>query len=187
MNRFITSLIATLAFTVCGLTWVLAQSSASTARTASPSTLAPLEFLVGGVWHGELPARPDGSKMGIDLRSDWSPNHQSIRFDSAFISGGKPSPYTSGAYSWNPVGKQIVFAYTDAEGSLIEGAVSVENAALVHNFTISKANAEIEKARAIITPHGRNSYTNDIFVDKGGSFQKIASLQYDRVGAAEAR
>jgi hypothetical protein len=178
MNRFFMSL--AIAMVSLLITTIFLPAEPSSPSTENTSPLSPIQFLVGGVWRGELPPNPDGSKMQIDLRGDWSPNHQSIRFDSAFVTGGKSSPYTSGAYSWDPVGKQIVFSYADAEGSLVQGAVQIDNGALVHNFTMSKTSAQVEKGRAILTPHGQNSYTNDIFVEKDGSFQKVVSLTYQR-------
>ena len=50
----------------------------------------------------------------------------------------------------------------------------------MHNFTITDPSGKVEGARAVITPQGPNSYTNDIFVEKDGSFQKMVSVEYIR-------
>ncbi len=118
--------------------------------------------------------------MSIELRCEWAANHQGIRFDGAFVVDGKRAPYTSGIYGWNAAKKQLVFTYSDAEGNLIEGAVTIENGALVHDFTSTDLHGKIEKARAIITPRGADAYTNDIFVEKDGSLQKMVSVKYER-------
>src|ERR1700726_4683375 len=141
------------------------------ADSAGPSTTSPFDpiaFLVGGVWRGDLPPAADGKK--IELRCEWAANHQGIRFDGAFLVNGKRAPYTSGVYSWNPAKHQIVFVYSDAQGNLTEGAVDLKDGALVHNFTITDPSGKVERARAVITPQGPNAYTNDIFVEKDGSF-----------------
>ncbi|MDQ6913262.1 MAG: hypothetical protein M3128_10355 [Verrucomicrobiota bacterium] len=160
-----------------------ARESAPSATTTSP--FAPVAFLVGGLWRGDLPPTPDGKKMSIELRCDWAANHQGIRFDGAFVVDGKRAPYTSGIYNWNAAKKQLVFTYSDAEGNLIEGAVTIENGALVHNFTSTDSHGKIEKARAIITSRGADAYTNDIFVEKDGGLQKMVSVKYERARTAK--
>jgi hypothetical protein len=161
----------------------LATSSVAlmTAATSAPvSPLEPIAFLVGGVWRGHLPAGKTGPAPSIELRCDWSANHQGIRFDSSFVVDGKRSPYTSGIYNWNPSKRLLVFVYSDAEGSLTEGGVTLENGALIHDFTVTDVHGKVEKARAIITPHGPNAYTNNILMEKNGSFERVVSVEYER-------
>lgn len=142
--------------------------------------LAEIKFLVGGVWSGDLPATADGTHIGIELKADWTPNRQAIRFDSTFVNNGKRTPYTSGCYFWNAAKGRTVFAYADGEGNLIEGEVFLENGALRHEFTITTRQGKVEKARALITPHLPDGYTNDIFVEKEGAWTKMASVNYRR-------
>ena len=144
------------------------------------SPLGPISFLVGGVWRGELPAAANGEKTSIEMRCDWTPNHQAIRFDSAFVRASQPAPYTSGMYCWNAAKDQIVFTYCDAEGNLTEGVVFQETNTLRHEFTITDRQGKTEKARAIITPHLPDNYSNEIFVEKDGAWQKIANVSYRR-------
>lgn len=155
-----------------------ATEPARPATTTSPFT--PIVFLVGGVWRGDLPPAPDGKKMSIELRCDWAANHQGIRFDGAFVIDGKRMPYTSGIYNWDASKQELVFTYADAEGGLIQGAVTLEHGTLVHNFTSTDNLGKIEKARAIITPLGSDSYMNDIFVEKDGTWKQVVSVTYER-------
>ena len=159
---------------------VLANAKGAEATPPTASPYAPITFLVGGVWRGELPTAPDGKKMSIELRCDWAANHQGIHFDGTFLIDGKRAPYTSGSYNWDAAKRRIVFRYSDAEGNLTDGAVELENGALVHNFNIAKSDGSLEIARAVITPNGADAYTNDIFVTKDGSLQKMVSVQYKR-------
>jgi hypothetical protein len=147
---------------------------------ASDEHLAPIASLVGGEWRAQLPPAANGAKMSIVSHCGWSANHRSIRFDNAFVTDEKPSPYTDGAYSWNPVKKQIGFVYTDAEGSLTEGVIAIEKTTLIYDFTIAKENGQTEKARAIITPHGADKYSDDVFLEKNGRLKKIVSVTYER-------
>lgn len=97
--------------------------------------------------------------MSIESRCDWAANHQGIRFDGTFLIDGKPTPYTSGSYNWDAAKRQIVFSYSDAEGSLTDGAVELQSGALVHNFNITKSDGKVEIACAVITPRGADTYT----------------------------
>jgi hypothetical protein len=152
------------------------------ARAASPTDapFEPIAFLVGGVWRGDLPPARDGAKMAIELRAAWLPNHQGIRFDGSFVTDGQRRPYTSGSYFWNPAKRQLVFSYSDNDGSLVEGTVANDAGALRHDFTVIHADGKVEQARAIITPSAPNRYTNDIMVEKNNSWQKMVSVAYTR-------
>jgi hypothetical protein len=155
-------------------------SSAMAINQPSSGPYAPIEFLAGGVWRGELPAAAEGAKTSIELRCEWTPNHQAIRFDSAFVSSDKRTPYTSGLYVWNAARKQLVLTYCDAEGSLTEGEVFVENKTLRHEFTITDVNGKVSRARALITPQSQNDYTNQISAETGGIWKKLVTVSYHR-------
>jgi hypothetical protein len=163
------------------LSIVVSDLRGTNSAPATPeSPFAPIAFLAGGVWRGKLPPPPQGGELSIELKADWAANHQGIRFDGTFIADGKRSPYTSGIYGWDAARKQIVFLYSDAEGSLTEGAIAVENGALVHRFNVTHVDGKIEKAQATITPTGPDTYTNDIFVEKDGIWKKVVSVTYNR-------
>jgi hypothetical protein len=156
----------------------VAEPPAATVTPVSP--FEPIAFLVGGVWRAQLPPNGNGTRPSIELRCDWSANHQGIRFDGTVVVNGKRAPYTSGIYNWNAAKRQLVFVYSDAEGNLTEGAIDMENGALIHNFTVTDVRGKIEKARAIITPKTQNTYTNEILVEKNGSLQRLVSVDYAR-------
>ena len=118
--------------------------------------------------------------MKIELKADWAANHQGIHFDGTFIADGKRSPYTSGMYAWNPTMKQLVFLYTDNEGSLSEGSITNENGVIVHDFTVAEANGTISKIQARITFESSNVFTNEIFKSKEGKWEKFVSVRYER-------
>lgn len=151
---------------------------------ATSSPYAPIAFLVGGRWHGDAPPAPNGAKVSLELAASWASNRQGIHFDSEFINGDKHAPYTSGMYYWSAARKQLLFIYTDASGSLTEGTVTTANGTLVHEFTVTDAQAKVEKARAIFTPRGANSYTSEIFISKEGKWDKIVEVHYERTGGS---
>lgn len=147
---------------------------------ATPALLAPVAFLAVGVWQGTLPPAPDGSTTGIELKAEWTGNHRGVRFESAWRRNGKSIPYTSGLYLWDGAKQQIVIMYTDAEGSLTQGAVTQDGATLVHNFTITSPDGKVTAARSRLTPDGNDAFLNEIFLPKDGTWQKFVEVRYRR-------
>jgi hypothetical protein len=154
------------------------KTSPSVDSSASPCT--PIAFLVGGTWHGQVPPGPNEQKVEIELKADWTENHQGIRFDSTFVIDGKGSPYASGIYAWNPAKKQLVVLYTDSKASLADGAVTIKNGVLVHNFSVIEKDGKISKIQARVTPLGPNAYLNEIYQWKHGHWEKLVSVHYER-------
>jgi hypothetical protein len=172
----------------CILSFALA-STIATAKDAdkaarpvdsSASPCAPIAFLVGGTWHGQVPPGPNGQKVEIESKADWTANHQGIRFDSTFVIDGKRSPYASGMYAWNPAKKQLVVLYSDSEGSLADGAITIKNDVLVHDFSVTEKDGKISKIQARVTPQGPNAYLNEIYQWKHGHWEKLVSVHYER-------
>jgi hypothetical protein len=144
------------------------------------SLYAPIAPLIGGTWRGELPPGPNGVKVDIELKADWAANHQGIRFDGTFVVNGKRSPYTSGIYAWNPVKKQLSFFYTDNDGELIQGDVTIDHGVLIHDFTVAEAKGTTSKVQARVTVSGPNTYTNEILRWKDEKWEKFVTVRYQR-------
>ncbi|MEP6809911.1 MAG: hypothetical protein ABI992_06685 [Chthoniobacterales bacterium] len=166
-----------IAVTLASLT---APAAEPTPDPTVASVYAPIAPLIGGMWRGDLPPGPNGTKVEIELKADWAANHQGIRFDGAFVVNGRRSPYTSGMYAWNPVNKHLSFFYTDDDGNLIEGGVTMENGVLVHNFTIAETKGTTSKVQARITFAGPDTFTNEILKWKDEKWEKFVTVRYQR-------
>jgi hypothetical protein len=146
------------------------------------SEYAPIAFLAGATWRGQLPPGPGGQKVEIEMKADWAPNKHGIRFDSFYVVDGKKSPYTSGLYAWNAARKQLVCVYSDVEDGFIEGNVTIEQGALVHNLTVTERNGLESKVRARIIPEGQKAYLSEIFLLKEGNrWEKFVTVHYERI------
>ena len=159
--------------------------SADTLSAAEPkpmpaSLLSPIAFLVDGIWTGRLPAGPNGSQGSIEMRFARTASRQGIRFDSEFVQGENDVPYNSGMYGWNPAKKQIVFWYSDSDGALHEGAVTIEADLLGQEFSITAKDGRISNARSRLTQHGADTFTNEISLAHDGGWQKIVEVLYER-------
>lgn len=154
---------------------------ASRAVAAEPSPYTPLAFLVDHTWLGHLPDGPQGPGPAIKLKANWAANHQGIDFDSTFMMpGGQLIPYTSGLYAWDPAKKQLLFLYTDAEGSLTQGTVRAEKETLIHDFAVAEKDGTTSKVQARITPQGANAYLNEIYRWQDGTWKKFVTVRYER-------
>lgn len=145
------------------------------------SPYAPIAFLAGGTWRGHLPPAPNGKRIDLELKAEWAPNRQGLRFDGTWIvDGSKRVPYTSGIYGWNAAKKQLVLMYSDAEGGLIDGTVTLEKGVLVHSLTVSERSGNVSSARSRITPGPADVFTNEISVLKNGEWKKLVEVRYER-------
>jgi hypothetical protein len=159
----------------------------STAATPAPADsasaeYAPIAFLAGATWRGQLPPGPGGQKVEIEMRAEWAANKHAIRFDSFYVVEGNKSPYTSGLYTWNAARKQLVCVYSDDEGRFIEGNVTIEQGTLVHDLNVTEKTGSQSKVRARITPEGDKAYRSEIFLLKEGNrWEKFVTVRYQRV------
>ena len=160
--------------------WANAETPAATAAAASP--LAPIAFLIAHEWDAKLPDSPDGKKTTIHAEFTWSRNGHAIRMSSQFVSGGKRAPYIDGLYAWDPQQHVIVFWYVDAKGSLTKGTVKIEDGKLVHEFQETQPDGKIGDYVARVTPHGDQSWENEIFSRKDGKLAPIVKVLYEIAG-----
>jgi hypothetical protein len=164
---------------------ILACSFSAVAETTNQPAatgLAARGFLVGGTWHGDLPSdSANGQKTGIEARFEWTENHQEIRFDSEWVVGGKRYPYTSGIYLWNPQLRQIVICYSDGEGALTTGTVSLADEVFAHDLQVVYSSGQLEKVQTKLTHSGSSSFTNAIYRMKDGHWDKFVEVHYNKL------
>jgi hypothetical protein len=154
---------------------------AETTNQPVATGLATLGFLAGATWRGELPPTSNGQKAGIEARFEWTENHQGIRFDSAWLVGGKKIPYTSGVYLWNPQLKQIAITYSDDEGALTTGTVSLAGEVFAHDLQVIYPSGKIEKIQTKLTHSGSDIFTNAIYRLKDGHWDKFVEVHYTKL------
>ena len=147
---------------------------------ATESPLAPLASLVGGLWIGPVPAPAGKPPVHIELRFEWTENKKAIRFESAFVSEGKKKPYASGMYGWNGAKKKLVLFYMDSGGSLTEGEITQENGVFVNELTSSEPTGQVVPIRVKLTKIGNDAFTNDIYLQKDGSWAPFVNVRYER-------
>ena len=102
-------IVVTLLALASAITPAAAEPDHAGARLAAP--LAPLGFLVGSCWRG---AFPDG--RAADTHCFTAPYGGAFVCDEHVVTGA-PRPYSGESlYRWDPVRRQILFAYYASDG-----------------------------------------------------------------------
>ena len=151
------------------------------AQTPAPSTAAlePIAFLTAHEWDAKLPDSPDGKKKKIHARFTWTQNRQGIRISNELVTDGRASPYIDGLYAWDPQQRVIAFWYVDAKGGLTKGTVKLEGGKLVHEFQETEPDGKTAEYVARVTPHGDQSWDNEIFARKANDLTLLVSVRYE--------
>ena len=169
---------------LCLLATALFLFSCITLHAESPaasksSQLQPLAFLTAHEWQAILPDSPQGQKLKIHSHCTWSSNGQAIHIFSDFITDGKARPYIDGLYAGDPQQHVIAFWYVDAEGNLTKGTVRTEGAALMHEFEELSGDGKSSSYLAKVTPHGNESWDNEIFARNAEGLKPIVKVRYE--------
>jgi hypothetical protein len=153
----------------------------SHAQTPAPSAAAlnPIAFLTAHEWDARLPDSPNGEKKKIHARFTWTQNRQAIRISNELVTDGKATPYIDGLYAWDPQQRVIVFWYVDAKGSLTKGTVKLDDGKLVHEFQETDSDGKTAEYVARVTPHGDQSWDNEIFVRKANGLTPLVKVRYE--------
>jgi hypothetical protein len=151
------------------------------AETPAPA-LRDLAFLTAHAWNATLPDSPEGKKQHIHAEFTWTKNGQGIRVSNQFVTDGKASPYIDGLYAWDPHQRLIVFWYVDAQGGLTRGTVKVEGGQLVHEFQETSADGKTADFVARVTPHGEETWENEIFARTDAGLKSVVKVRYEPAG-----
>jgi hypothetical protein len=155
-------------------------SAAEGKPPAPESPLAPLAFLVDGVWVGDVPVPKDQLPLKLEARFAWTENRQGVRFESAFVRGEKRSPYTSGLYAWDGAKAKLVIFYVNNDGDLTEGVITQDNGTLLNDLTVTESGGKTYPVRVRLTKIGEGVFTNEIFLQKDGAWAPFVTVRYER-------
>jgi hypothetical protein len=73
----------------------------------------------------------------------------------------------------------IVFWYVDAPGNLTRGTVKMDGATLLHEFEELSVDGKSAAYLAKVTPHGDESWDNEIFARNSDGLKQIVKVRYE--------
>jgi hypothetical protein len=161
--------------------WAGPLPAADAPTNAAPaSVFAPIDFLPGGVWRGDLPSGTNEIKTQIEAKYEWTGNHQAIRFETAWVTGDKRRPYCSGMYVWNAEKKQIEVIYTDSKGGLVEGTLAVEGEIRQTDLKLVDNSGKVQTLHSKMTHPDPTTFINEMSMKRGDDWQKLITVRYER-------
>ena len=133
-----------------------AAFSAQCAAADAPSPYAPLAFLAGHCWQGELP----GGKKDIDTHCfSWVYGGDKFVRDVHTVRGEGHKEYVGESiYYWDGVAKKLRYLYFENAGGSSTGAVEAAENALVFPPTTYQENGKTQTYRSRWTRSGADAY-----------------------------
>jgi hypothetical protein len=162
-----------------GVSSLTITSLEAQAPEKTSSYLTPIAFFTAHEWDAKLPDSPEGRKRKIRAQFTWSRNGQAIHISNQFVIDGKARPYVDGLYAWDPQRQAIAFWYVDADGNLTKGTVKMQAGELIHEFEEIGADGKSSAYLAKVTPHGEQSWDNEILARHGSDLKPIVKVTYE--------
>lgn len=161
-----------------------AAAAAVRADSAAPSTpsgkrVAPLAWLVGGVWTA------DASKLGpglqrIETRYTWADNDAYIRFTTHFVSEKGTLRNYDGNFFWNPDRSALAFWYTDAQSAVTEGPVAIDGDTMELTFRARDFDGKLADMKVDVVRSTSDRYVWSLAEKTGDAWKPLFSLEYVR-------
>ena len=161
-----------------------AQDSAALAKPADAAKpVAPLSWLVGGVWTA------DATKLGpgmlrIETRYQWADNNAYIRFNTHFVFDKGAQHNYDGNFFWNPADKTLAVWYMDAQNSITQGPVKVDGNDMTITFRGEDFEGKTADLRVVVTRKNNDDYHWALQEMKDSAWKDLAGLEYLRVAGS---
>jgi len=148
-------------------------------KPPAPKPIAPLSWLVGGVW------KADASKLGpgmktIETRYRWADNDAFIRFTTHFVMEKGTVKSYDGNFFWNPERSALGFWYMDAANEIMQGPVKLGGDTMELTFRAADFEGKPADLRVDVVRVTQDHYTWRLEEKAGAEWKRIASLEYLR-------
>ena len=159
---------------LCALLLLVAASMwAQTAAAADP--LAPIAWLAGGTWHGEVTG-PSGKPAKIDTRIERELGGKAINFSTKFDGVEQ----YEGFFAYDAGKKTIVFSYPSADGGIASGTVAQDGDSQIWDFTMTEATGAVRHYQVHTHQTASDDYTWALFSQEAGAWTKEFEVHYHR-------
>ena len=140
--------------------------------------IAPLEWLVGGVWTADAAKMATG--MRIETRYTWSDNGAYIRFTTHFVSPQGTLKNYDGHFYWDPEQSSLAMWYMDARNHITQGAVAVDGAVTQFTFRGQDFEGKMADLRVLVAKKSNDDYTWTLEEKQATGWGQLAGLEYLR-------
>ena len=156
-----------------------AALSTQCAAADTPSPYAPLAFLAGHCWQGELP----GGKKDVDTHCfRWVYGGDKFVRDVHTVRGEGHKDYVGESiYYWDGVAKKLQYLYFENSGGSSAGTVEVTENALVFPPTTYQENGKTQTYRSRWTRSGSDAYDVVTEFKKEDGWKTVWTVHMSRV------
>ena len=159
------------------------SARAETPPPAAARPIAPLAWLVGGVWTA------DGSKLGggmqrIETRYQWADNAAYVRFTTHFVSDKGTLNNYDGSFFWSPDESGLRVWYMDHDGVITQGSVALEGRNMSIAFRATDFEGKLADMRADVVRANDDLYTWTLREKNGTDWKPLLALEYRRVAGS---
>jgi hypothetical protein len=162
-----------------GAVW--AQEAAKKPEAAKP--IAPLAWLVGGVWTADTSKLGPGMK-NIETRYVWSDNNAFIRFTTHFVMDKGTLKNYDGQFYGDAQKSALTFWYMSAEGVVYQGPVKVQGEVMELTFRGEDFDGKMSDLRVTVT-RKTNDHYNWLLEEKAGdAWKQLLTLEYLRTACS---
>ena len=145
----------------------------------APEPMAPLAWLVGGVWTAEA-SKMGGGMQRIETRYEWSDNRAFLRFNTHFVSDKGTLHNYDGQFFWDPQQQALKMWYMNARNDITEGSIAINDDEF--NFLFQGTDFEEKPAdlRVQLTRKNNDRYIWQLAEKTPDGWKPLASLEYVR-------
>jgi hypothetical protein len=161
--------------------WVAVASSPlrGDGPPTSPKPVAPLAWLVGGVWTADASKLGPGMKA-IETRYHWADNDAFIQFTTHFVMEKGTVKNYAGNFFWNPDQSALGFWYMDAANAITQGPVKLDGDTMELTFRAPDFEGKPSDMRVHVVRVTNDHYTWQLEEKAGADWKRLASLDYLR-------
>jgi hypothetical protein len=145
--------------------------------------IAPLAWLVGGVWTADTSKLGPGMK-DIETRYQWSDNNAFVRFTSHFVMEKGTLKNYDGQFFWDAQRSALGFWYMSAQGVIYEGPVKVQGEATELTFRGEDFDGKMADLRVTVTRKTNNHYNWLLEEKQPDAWKQLLSLEYLRTAGS---
>lgn len=141
--------------------------------------IAPLAWLVGGVWTADA-SKLGGGMQRAEMRYEWSDNDEYIRFTMHFVSGEKTSYIYDGSFFWDPEKATLAMWNMNGKNEIMQGPVKIDENSLRVIFRAKNAQEKEADFRMSIVRKSNDRYEWETEEKQPQGWKELLSLDYLR-------